>query len=159
MIPKICKYYLKPHKNILINIFKDKNFREFNNKFIIHKIKIGPFSDRNYLNFIIEDCKKQIKFNSSSQFEHMNFKYAIKEELENHKMMSYSILEFNEPFIVNEDINIKISSKKINFNSWLNLFYITLEYYFFVINEFLDNEIISDNIGIATLGKNQINIK
>ena len=26
----------------------------------IHKIKIGPFSDRNYLNFIIEDFKKQM---------------------------------------------------------------------------------------------------
>lgn len=153
MIPKICKYYLKPHRNILINIFKDKNFREFKNKFKLHKIKIGPFSERNYLNFIIEDCKKQIKFNSGSKFEKVNFKYAIKEEIESSRNVFYSILEFNEPFILNEDINVKISSKKINFNSWLNLFFITLEYYFFVINEFLENDIISNSVNYS---KNEI---
>ena len=146
MIPKICKYYLKPHKNILVNIFKDKGFRDFKNTFKIHKIKIGPFTEKHYLNFSIEDFKKHQKFNSNSKYEKINFKYAIKEEIENQRKVNYSILEFNEPFVVNEDINIKVSSKKINFNSWLNLFFITLEYYFFVINEFLNNQIIMNSV-------------
>jgi len=94
------------------------------------------------LNFYIEDFKKHVKFDTESKFEKVNFKHAIKEEIINNKTINYSILEFNEPFIVDKDINIKISSKHISFNCWLNFFYVTLEYYFFMIDEFLNNQII-----------------
>ena len=144
LIPKICKYYLKPHKNILISMFRDKVFRDVKNSFMISKIKIGPFTDKNYFNFLIEDFKKLVKFDSKSSFEKVNFKHAIKEEIINNKTINYSILEFNEPFIVDNDINIRISSKHISFNCWLNFFYITLEYYFFMIDELLNNRIISN---------------
>lgn len=144
LIPKISKYHLKPHNNILISIFKDKDFRDIKNSFNILKIKIGPFLEKHYLNFIIEDFKKQIKFNTKNKYEKVNFKHVIKEEIINDKIINYSILEFNEPFIVDKDINIKICSKHINFNCWLNFFYITLENYFFMIDEFLNNQIISN---------------
>ncbi len=134
---------MKPYKNILIPIFKDKSFRDLKNSFNITKIKIGPFADKHYLNFVIEDLKKQVRFNSKCKFEKVNFKHAIKEEIINNKTINYSILEFNEPFIVDKDINVKINSKHISFNCCLNLFYVTVEYYFFLIDEFLDNQIIS----------------
>lgn len=143
MIPKICKYYLQPHKNILIQLFRNKGFREDQNTFNILKLKIGPFTDKHYLRIVIEDFRKQVKFDSKNKYEKVNFKYAIKEEIINNKTLNYSILEFNEPFIVDKDINIKVNSKHISFNSWLNFFYITLEYYFYMIDEFLNNQIIS----------------
>ena len=80
MIPRIIRDYLSPHKNILLNIFKEKKFTDYRNRFRIHKIKIGPFSEKNFLDFIIEDFKHNVKFNTQNESDNINYKYYIKEK-------------------------------------------------------------------------------
>ena len=145
MIPKIIKNYLSSYDNILLNIFKDKNFCEYKNKFKIYKIKVGPFEDKNFLNFILEDLKLKIKFDSQTETDNINFKYFIKEKIINKKRMNYTILKFNNDLIIDNDINIKISSKKTNFNLWINFFYTTIENYFYVINQTFDLNLLNKN--------------
>jgi protein-tyrosine phosphatase len=94
LIPKIVNNFLTPSNNLLINMLKDKIYHEFINVFNLKKIKIGPFSNRLSLNFLLKNFKNQKKFDSSDKFEKINFKYFIKEEINPNtgKSMSYSIL-------------------------------------------------------------------
>lgn len=145
MIPKIIRDYLSPHKNILLNIFKEKKFTDYRNRFKIHKIKIGPFSEKNFLDFIIQDFKHNVKFNTQNESDNINYKYYIKEKYINGKRLNFTIIEFNSEFIIDNDINIKIKSKKTHFNFWLNLFYISLEKYFHCLNEIFELDFILKN--------------
>lgn len=94
MLPKICKNFISPSRNLLLNMFKDKFYYEYINIFKLKKIKVGPFNDKIGLNFQILNFKNQIKFNSNDKCEKVNFKYSFKEELDNQtqKMVNYVIL-------------------------------------------------------------------
>jgi hypothetical protein len=146
MIPKIIRDHLSPHKNILLNIFKEKKFTDYKNKFRIHKIKIGPFSEKNFLDFIIEDFKHNVKFSTKNESDNINYKYFIKEKYENKQSLNYTIIEFNSEFILDNDINIIIKSKKNHFNLWLNLFYVSLEKYFICLNEIFELDFVKKNV-------------
>lgn len=135
MIPKIIRDYFSPHKNILLKIFRESCFTNYKNKFKLISIKIGPFTNKNSLNFIIENFKKKVLFNSQSEFDNINFKYYLKEKHKDKRILNYTILEFNSDFIVDNAVNIKIHSKSVHFNCWINFFYITLERYFCCVNE------------------------
>ncbi len=145
MIPKIIRDYFTPHKNILLNVFKDKKFSDYRNRFRIHKIKIGPFSEKNFLDFIIEDFKHNIKFSSKNESDNVNYKYYVKEKYVDRKRLNYTIIEFNSEFIIDNDINIKIKSKKNHFNLWLNLFYISIEKYFHCLNEIFELDFLQND--------------
>ena len=127
-------------------MFKDKKFTDYKNKFMLHKIKIGPFVEKNFINFIIEDFKNNIKFDTNTELDNINYKYYIKEKYINKKRLNYTIIEFNTDFIIDNDINIKIKSKQNHFNLWLNFFYITLERYFDSLNEIFELDFIKKNL-------------
>jgi len=146
MIPKILKEYFSPHKNLLLNVLKEKKFTDYRNKFRLHKIKIGPFINKNFLDFVIEDFKHNVKFDTKNESDNINYKYYIKEKYVNRNRLHYTIIEFNSEFIFDNDINIKIKSKKIHFNFWLNIFYISLEKYFFCLSEIFELDLIKKNV-------------
>ena len=145
MIPKIIKYYLNPHKNILFDIINDNKFYFNKNKFKIHKIKIGPFDKKTDLYFIIENFKQQIIFNTQIENEEINYKFYNKKKMVNKKSLYYTIIKFSDDFIIDNDINLKIKSSRNEFNLWLNFFYITLENYFNIMNNIFDSNIILKN--------------
>lgn len=145
MIPKIIRDFFSPYKNLLLKIFKEKKFTDYRNKFRIHKIKIGPFTEKNFLDFVIEDFKNNIKFSTLNESDNINYKYYIKEKFVNKKKLNYTIIEFNSEFIFDNDINIKIKSKKNHFNFWLNLFYISLEKYFYCLDEIFELDFLRKN--------------
>ena len=46
----------------------------------------------------------------------------------------YIIIDIIDDLYINSDINIKIESKPLSFNAWINLFYITLENFIYLVN-------------------------
>ena len=128
-------------KNLLLNVFEEKLFHKFTNSFKLKKIKIGPFLNKNFLNLKIENFKNIIKFDSSNKFETLNYKYSVKESyLKEGNLVNYSIFEFNDNFIIEEDLNFNFENKKLKFNNWLNLQYITIENFILTINEIVSKE-------------------
>jgi len=146
MIPNIIRDYLSPHKNILLNIFKEKNFTDYKNTFRLHKIKIGPFTQKTRLNILVEDFKQKIKFDSRNELDNINYKYYTKEQIINRKRSYFTIVEFISEFNFDSDINIKIESKQYHFNLWLNLFYISLERYFLCLNELFEQSFLKKSL-------------
>lgn len=95
MIPKIAKNILSVSRNLLSNVLIDKSYYEYINLFRLCKIKIGPFTDKQYLNCKISNFKNHIKFDSGSKYEKTNFKYVVKEETVQGKQVNYSIFVYD----------------------------------------------------------------
>lgn len=91
LIPKMIKTNLTFSKNLLVNVCNDKIYSLFSNSFKLKKLKIGPFKNKNFLNFKLTDFKDIIKFDSSSKNESVSYKYSIKEEYISGNLVNYSI--------------------------------------------------------------------
>ena len=136
LIPKIIEKYLTPpNGNLLGHVFTDKGYYNHNNLFKIKKIKIGPFEKKTFINCQILNFKSQSKFNTGDKDERLNFKNIYKEEHEpsSNKNLYYFIIEITDDLFIDSDINIKIYGA-ISFNAWVNLFYITLENFIYLVN-------------------------
>ena len=137
LIPKIIEKYLTPpNGNLLGHVFTDKGYYNHNNLFKIKKIKVGPFSKKTFINCQILNFKSQVKFNTEDNDEKIHFKNIFKEEHEpsSNQNQYYFIIELSDDLFIDSDINIKISGKSINCNAWINLFYITLENFIYLVN-------------------------
>ena len=149
LIPKIIEGYISsPKGNILEFIFKDnKEYYKFINKFKINKFKIGPFNDKKILNIECVDFMGNVLFSNISN--NLKCKCIFKEEIDNIKGKNKYcyIIELIDEFILNSDINVKINNNKdIKFNAWVNLFYITLENFIYLVNtEFKNISFMNNN--------------
>jgi hypothetical protein len=90
MIPKMIKTNVTFSKNLLVNMLNDKVYYDYVNLFKLKKIKIGPFTDKHFLNCKLTNFRNHIKFDSSNKLESTNFKYSIKEEYSGGKLVNYS---------------------------------------------------------------------
>lgn len=158
LIPKIRQDYLTPpNGNLLTNVFGNKDYYNHTNSFKITKIKLGPFNKKLHFNCQILNFKSQAVFNTESKMKKINYKFICKEEHEQESQQNlyYFIIELVDELIVDSDINIKIYGK-LNFNAWVNFFYITLENFIYLVNtEFkdmvaVDNSNLSPHMQIST---------
>lgn len=137
LIPKIRMNYLTPpNGNLLKLVYTDKDYYNYNNVFKIKKIKIGPLTFKTFIKCQIVNFKSEVLFNTSNVQEKLKFKNIYKEEHEPTKKMNYYyiIIDIIDDLYINSDINIKIESKPLSFNAWINLFYITLENFIYLVN-------------------------
>ena len=130
LIPKIIKNFLtKPKGNLLKKIMNEKNYYNFDNKFIIKKIKIGPFSTK-----VEMDCKI-IDFQDIELFNTENPYYQFKTSYQNVEGIGYYYkIELTQRIRISSDINLSIFNKDIKMNSWINLFFVTLENFIYIIS-------------------------
>ena len=130
LIPKIIKNFLtKPKGNLLKKIMNEKNYYNFDNKFIIKKIKIGPFSTK-----VEMDCKI-IDFQDIELFNTENPYYQFKTSYQNIEGVGYYYkIELTQRIRISSDINLSIFNKDIKMNSWINLFFVTLENFIYIIS-------------------------
>ena len=145
LIPKIIRNFLtKPKGNLLKKIKNESNYYNFNNKFIIKKIKIGPFSSKVDIDCKINDFQDMELFNTESgdyQFE-TSYKQVD-------KVGYYYKIELTKRIKISSDINLSIFNKDINMNSWINLFFVTLENFIYIISSSNKNQ----NYKISSLVK------
>ena len=130
LIPKIIKNFLtKPKGNLLKKIMNEKNYYNFDNRFIIKKIKIGPFSSK-----VEMDCKI-IDFQDIELFNTENPYYQFKTSYQNVEGVGYYYkIELTQRIKISSDINLSIFNKDIKMNSWINLFFVTLENFIYIIS-------------------------
>ena len=144
LIPKIIDSYLTvPKGNLLQIIFNDeKCYYSYKNCFSIKKVKIGPMEKKIVLNCQILNFLSQEIFNTENKNEKNKFKTMILEEneyLTGNKIYFYKI-EILDEINIDSDVNLKIIGGNINCNAWLNLFYLTLENFIYLVNtQFKDN--------------------
>jgi hypothetical protein len=130
LIPKIIKNFLtKPKGNLLKKIINEKNYYNFDNKFVIKKIKIGPFSSKVEMDCKIIDFQDIELFNTES--EGYQFKTSF---LKVEGVGYYYKIELIKRIKISSDVNLAIFNKDIKINSWLNLFFITLENFIYIIS-------------------------
>ena len=130
LIPKIIKNFLtKPKGNLLKKIMNEKNYYNFDNRFNIKKIKIGPFSSK-----VEMDCKI-IDFQDIELFNTENPYYQFKTSYQNVEGIGYYYkIELTQRIRISSDINLSIFNKDIKMNSWINLFFVTLENFIYIIS-------------------------
>ena len=130
LIPKIIKNFLtKPKGNLLKKIMNEKNYYNFDNRFIIKKIKIGPFSSK-----VEMDCKI-IDFQDIELFNTENGFFQFKTSYQNVEGVGYYYkIELTQRIRISSDINLSIFNKDIKMNSWINLFFVTLENFIYIIS-------------------------
>ena len=130
LIPKIIKNFLtKPKGNLLKKIMNEKNYYNFDNRFNIKKIKIGPFSTK-----VEMDCKI-IDFQDIELFNTENAYYQFKTSYQNVEGVGYYYkIELTQRIRISSDINLSIFNKDIKMNSWINLFFVTLENFIYIIS-------------------------
>jgi len=130
LIPKIIKNFLtKPKGNLLKKIMNEKNYYNFDNRFIIKKIKIGPFSSK-----VEMDCKI-IDFQDIELFNTENGFFQFKTSYQNVEGFGYYYkIELTQRIRISSDINLSIFNKDIKMNSWINLFFVTLENFIYIIS-------------------------
>ena len=130
LIPKIIKNFLtKPKGNLLKKIMNEKNYYNFDNRFIIKKIKIGPFSSK-----VEMDCKI-IDFQDIELFNTENGDYQFKTSYQNVEGIGYYYkIELTQKIRISSDVNLAIFNKDIKMNSWINLFFVTLENFIYIIS-------------------------
>ena len=136
LIPKIIKNFLtKPKGNLLKKIMNEKNYYNFDNRFIIKKIKIGPFSSK-----VEMDCKI-IDFQDIELFNTENGDYQFKTSYKNVEGIGYYFkIELTQKIKISSDVNLAIFNKDIKINSWINLFFVTLENFIFIISSSNKNQ-------------------
>ncbi len=150
LIPKIIKNYLtKPKGNLLIKIMQEKNYYNFNNRFILKKITIGPFTSRTEVDCKIIDFQDIELFNTEST----DYQFATSfKEVHDHVFdvdYYYYKIEITQKIKITSDVNLSIFNKEIKLNSWLNLFFITLENFIYIISSTKHNK----NFHISNLKK------
>ena len=136
LIPKIIKNFLtKPKGNLLKKIINEKNYYNFDNRFIIKKIKIGPFASKTDI-----DCKI-IDFQDIELFNTENGDYQFKTSYKNVKGIGYYFkIDLTQKIKISSDVNLAIFNKDIKINSWINLFFVTLENFIFIISSSNKNQ-------------------
>jgi hypothetical protein len=117
----------------------EKNYYNFNNRFILKKIKIGPFTSK-----VDIDCKV-IDFNDIELFTtESGYQYSSSyKEVHDHVFdidYYYYKIEINQKIKITSDINLSIFNKDIKMNSWLNLFFVTLENFIYIISSSKHNQ-------------------
>ena len=136
LIPKIIKNFLtKPKGNLLKKIMNEKNYYNFDNRFIIKKIKIGPFASKTDI-----DCKI-IDFQDIELFNTENGDYQFKTSYKNVEGIGYYFkIELTQKIKISSDVNLAIFNKDLKINSWINLFFVTLENFIFIISSSNKNQ-------------------
>ena len=141
LIPKIIKNYLtKPKGNLLIKIMQEKNYYNFNNRFILKKIKIGPFTSRTEVDCKIIDFQDIELFNTESSDYQFNTSFK---EVHDHVFdvdYYYYKIEITQKIKITSDVNLSIFNKDIKLNAWLNLFFVTLESFIYIISSSKHNQ-------------------
>ena len=136
LIPKIIRNFLtKPRGNLLNKIKKEKIYYNFNNRFIIKKIKIGPFTSKEEVFCKIVDFQDIELFNTENG--DYQFKTSFKEYHDHVFDVDYYFykVEITQKIKINSDINVSIfNNKDIKVNSWINLFFVTLEDFIYIIS-------------------------
>ena len=137
LIPKIIRNYLtKPKGNLLKKIMNEKNYYNFNNRFIIKKIKIGPLTSKLDINCKIIDFQDIEMFNTENVNGDYHFKTSFK-EVHDHVFdvdYYYYKIEIMQKIKISSDVNLSIYNKKTKLNSWINLFFVTLENFIYIIS-------------------------
>ncbi len=145
LIPKIIQNFLtKPKGNLLKKIKSESNYYNFNNNFIIKKIKIGPFSSKVDVDCKIIDVQDIELFNTECG--NYQFETSYKQV---DKVGYYYKIELTEKIKISSDINLSIFNKDIKMNSWINLFFVTLENFIYIISSSNKNQ----NYKISSLVK------
>ena len=145
LIPKIIQNFLtKPKGNLLKKIKSESNYYNFNNNFIIKKIKIGPFSSKVDVDCKIIDFQDIELFNTECG--NYQFETSYKQV---DKVGYYYKIELTEKIKISSDINLSIFNKDIKMNSWINLFFVTLENFIYIISSSNKNQ----NYKISSLVK------
>ena len=111
---------------------------------------------------IYHDLFTNLKFSTKTKNETnenfiSNYKYFTKEKYINGKMINFVIVKFISNFIIEDDINLKINSRKNNFNFWVNFFYLTLEKYLLSIDKIFSLNLVNKNIKLFTCEENKKN--
>ena len=129
LIPKIIKNFLtKPKGNLLKKIMNEQNYYNFGNRFLIKKIKIGPFPTQ-----VEMDCKI-IDFQDIELFNTESGDYLFKTSFIKVEGVGYYYkIELTQEIEISSDVNLSIFNKDIKINSWINLFFITLENFIYII--------------------------
>jgi hypothetical protein len=107
----------------------EKNYYNFDNKFIIKKIKIGPFDSKVEMDCKILDFQDIELFNT----ERGNFQFKTS-YIYVEGVGYYYKIELTQKIKISFDINLAIFNKDIKMNSWINLFFVTLENFIFIIS-------------------------
>ena len=149
-IPIIFRMYSTENSknNLLHSIFINEanEFFKYGNKFLIKKIKIGPFPYKKSLDISIYSFNKHLLFCSKSFKEHISYKQSIREEQyisDNQILFQHStIIDFlNEDSLeIESDSEIRVNGQSIDFFLWVNFYYITLEKFNDFIGRQLQNE-------------------
>ena len=130
LIPKIIKNFLtRPKGNLLKKIMNEKNYYNFENRFIIKKIKIGPFSSKVEMDCKIIDFQDIELFNTESDYYQFNTSYEYVEGVG-----YYYKIEITQIIKISSDVNLCIFNSDIKINSWINLFFVTLENFIYIIS-------------------------
>ena len=136
LIPKIIKNFLtKPKGNLLKKIKSESNYYNFNNKFIIKKIKIGPFDSKVEMDCKIVDFQDIQLFNTEKGDNDFETSYKKID-----KVGYYYKIDITKKIEISSDINLSIFNRDIKMNSWINLFFVTLENFIYIISKSNKNQ-------------------
>ena len=169
LIPKIVKNFLtKPNGNLLKKIMNEKDYYNFNNNFVIKKIKIGPLNFKTDLDCKIYDFQDIELFNTNNDLYKYNAYFKEEHDPIFEVDYYYYIIEITQEIKISSDVNICIWHRKMYVSAWLNLFFVTLENYIYIIknsiiNKKYSSQYISDTKvlfnNIQNLNHNEINKK
>ena len=136
LMPKIIKNFLtKPKGNLLKKIMNEQNYYNFDNGFLIKKIKIGPFSSKTEMNCKIIDFQDIELFNTENKS--FQFETSFKEVK---GFGFYYKIILTQKIKISSDVNLAIFNKNIKINSWINLFFVTLENFIYIISSSNKNQ-------------------
>ena len=136
LMPKIIKNFLtKPKGNLLKKIMNEQNYYNFDNGFLIKKIKIGPFSSKTEMNCKIIDFQDIELFNT----ENKSFEFTTSFKEVKGFGFYYKII-LTQKIKISSDVNLAIFNKNIKINSWINLFFVTLENFIYIISSSNKNQ-------------------
>ena len=139
LIPTIIRNYLtRPKGNLLKKIKNEQYYYKFNNKFVIQKIKIGPFTSK-----VDIDCKiidfQDVEVFTTEKTTEINFDYdsSFKEVHDHVKDVDYYYYKIyiKDKITVSSDVNLSIYNRDIKMNAWVNLFFVTLENFIYIISK------------------------
>ena len=140
LIPKIIRNYLtKPKGNLKKKIMHESNYYNFNNRFILKKIKIGPFTSKVDIDCKIIDFQDIELFNTENGYQYTSSYKEVHDHVFDIDYYYYKI-EINQKIKITSDINLSIFNKDIKMNSWLNLFFVTLENFIYIISSSKHNQ-------------------
>ena len=138
LIPKIIRNYLTKPKGNLKKKIKYGNYYNFNNRFLIKKIKIGPFTSKVDIDCKIIDFQDVEVFNTVNNY-HNSYQYnsSYKEVHDPVYDIDYYYykIEITEKIKISSDVNLSIFNRDIKMNSWVNLFFVTLENFIYIISK------------------------